>query len=1348
MPATEKTVLDTKKLHVVFAASAVVLFVAVLSMMWKDHNDEWRDYQKTALAIEVKIAEAKFAALNNVEFEDRVKELQFAKDEATASLGESEEDITRLEGEIRDAAQQVDLRTRSRRVQNALRDVAGANYDLGVRDQLPEGELQSLFAKFEARKSDVAETTQELDEWTVTLEAKKAELGELTAERDRISEELKTIQADVVRAHENLQKIAPDGMLSRFKREIMEWPIIDGFNSHLFVRQDWLPELDITLGMSKTARFDRCRTCHINSDRAVGTTPSYPYGKVELTKDDGTKKTQEELINEWVATNKFPHPYASHPHPELFTTATSPHPVETYGCTVCHDGNGSGTSFQNAEHGPNNPWQAHEWEKEHHYHSNHYWELPMQPARFVESSCIKCHHDVVELGVNPKFGASAPKAYAGYRLIQKYGCFGCHEIHGYDGGEPIGPDLRLEPQTAEQAKKIAEDPTQIAGSMRKVGPALDHIAQKTNQNWTRYWTEIPSRFRPTTRMPQFFSLKNGGQYDEKSEQFEPVELAALTEYLFARSTDIELEKPAADYEPNIERGKKLFSERGCMACHAHKDFPDSHAEFGPDLSRVAEKINRDPDDPNFSDWLYTWIRHPEKYHTRTKMPNVYLNVEQKGGETIDPAADISAFLLQGKLGEYDLPEISVADLDDLASVYLRKALTEEQLENTISGEGRYPTPTSGTIKGDESELFLVGQVVSVDGDTTLKVEFTYPVDTVDPNATLIWSNGVNQNKSVGVAAYGAEGGILTLDSGVSGVEPGDAFVINSIITSAMKMRYVGKRTIGRYGCYACHSIPGFEDARPIGAALQGWGRKDTSKLALEHIEEWLHHHGEPDGSSTFKRAESVLGKARAGGVEAGEFDSEEDAEKELAVAYYVDSLNHHGRPGFIWQKLRQPRSYDYRKTELKGYDERLRMPKFPFNEDEIEEIATFVLGLVADPPNEQYVYRPEGAAKDRIEGEGLLTKYNCSSCHMLDMPSYQVALDTDLNSPLGLAGSDYPNSVERLLKMRPPTGATGDSMTLLNFDDEEVEREVYEMHGLLLNEDEGEYSFQLWDPMKIGDGVMMPGELALFMDNEVHKIKDARGGKFAQWLVNKAVESSPTGNPTEAWNTVPPPLYQEGHKVQTPWLYRFLKNPHQLRHLTVLRMPKFNMSDEEAQTLANYFAAVDGVPYPYQQIEEVEKEYLMHKNAELKDLLDAPNQDAKTYQEASWKLLNAQICIGCHAVGGRMPVAKPAEGAVASAAPQVKRGPNLEYAAERLRPEWTELWIRRPSWITPYTAMPVNFPKDQQKLKRLLDGDPEAQVTGLRDALFNYTHFYETIGKENYVDPDEAKKAAEAAGGQ
>ena len=488
----------------------------------------------------------------------------------------------------------------------------------------------------------------------------------------------------------------------------------------------------------------------------------------------------------------------------------------------------------------------------------------MLPSRFVEASCIKCHHSVTELGVNADYGATAPKVYEGFNLVKEYGCFGCHEIHGFDAGKPIGPDIRLEPQTPEEQAKYDSDPALIAGKMRKVGPSLRHLATKASAGWVEYWTEEPKRFRPKTRMPQFFNLTN--QHDELAEQLEPAELAGISSYLLNHSQHIDLLSPDGDYLPDAERGKKLFTERGCLACHEHSGIEGPGATFGPDLSRIHEKINRNSDNKAFSDWLYTWVREPTRHHTRTRMPNLYLEKYKQGDEVIDPAADITAFLLSGSVGDYKPLDVPDETLTELASLFLSKAITQAQLEKTLETR-QFPIPRD-LIKGDEIEL------------TTDSGEAASPEQ---------WRT--------------------------------------------MMLNYVGRRTISRYGCYGCHDIPGFETARPIGTALQDWGRKDTSKLAPEHIEEYMHHHGEPDGSSTLHRIEEALERAEAGGFEAGEFASQEEEDAEMSASYFFHSLLHHGRPGFIWQKLRQPRSYDHMKIGTKGYDERLRMPSSPSTKD-------------------------------------------------------------------------------------------------------------------------------------------------------------------------------------------------------------------------------------------------------------------------------------------------------------------------------------------------------------------------------------------------------------------------------
>jgi hypothetical protein len=88
-------------------------------------------------------------------------------------------------------------------------------------------------------------------------------------------------------------------------------------------------------------------------------------------------------------------------------------------------------------------------------------------------------------------------------------------------------------------------------------------------------------------------------------------------------------------------------------------------------------------------------------------------------------------------------------------------------------------------------------------------------------------------------------------------------------------------------------------------------------------------------------------------------------------------------------------------------------------------------------------------------------------------------------------------------------------------------------------------------------------------------------------------------------------LLREGERAQPDWLFKFLRNPTPIRSqhfvdekgtekgVVILRMPRFSLSEEDAMSLVNYFAAVDkttnpGVKldYPYFAVKEREEDYL------------------------------------------------------------------------------------------------------------------------------------------------------------
>jgi len=1280
MPATEDYLRPLPKMHRWFAVSMIVLFLATLLMMYFDHHDEWRAYQHRFFQLQADklVAEenAKKAELANVSpgvkltklegaYEAKLNELKEAKKQKQEHLDQTVQDLASQEDNVKKLDNDYVMQMRKVREKRAIRDVSRADFDLGIRDQVPQAQVSELLADFNGKQSEVVELEAELDRRDEARNLAVADLKSKTKERDAAAAAIKAFEADIVRLEAAKDKIEPEAWIKSFKRWLMEQPIIDGFNSHIKIKQDWLPDMKITLGMAKTARFDRCRTCHLAIDMVgPGNVPDYPHG-------DGKNET-------------YQHPFSTHPHPDLYVTAGSPHPLNEFGCTSCHDGQGSATSFQNASHTPNDPHQAHEWEHEFKWFNNHFWEYPMQPARLRESACLKCHHSVVELGQNTKFGATAPKAYKGWQLIKKYGCFGCHEINGFDSGKPVGPDLRLEPQTAEEAKKIADDPKAVAGVERKVGPSLKHIASKTTREWLTHWTEEPKRFRPTTNMPQFFHLSNnnGEDGDTEGPKFTKVELAAIAHYLFDNSKALKLDAPSADYKPDPKRGETFFAQKGCLACHSHEGdrFKGTHADFGPNLSKVAAKIK--PGAEGFN-WLYTWIREPGRHHSRTRMPDLFLDPVTQNSVTVDPAADIAAFLLSAGPQKYDAIEATPADIDELVEKLLwrRKTVTPAQAK-TVMTTRKYPIARD-KVKGDEIEL-------------------------VPEKAEGEMSDEEWQRR---------------------------------------KMNYLGRVTISRYGCYGCHDIPNFETARPIGTALQDWGLKDPSRLAPEHIEEYLHHHGEPDGGSTKTRVEKAIKNAAA-----GDFDSHEQEERELGAAFFYESLLHHGRPGFIWQKLRDPRSYDYEKTSTKFYDERLRMPKFPLDEQEIEAISTFVLGLVARPPAEKYQYRPKGPELAKVEGEKLLQKYNCTGCHLIDLPeiAYGINLVKDTETSPSrpdfdaseLAPTDHPEAVEWLLKLKPPrNGLTKKTHTVKRGDTQET-LPVVTFRGLINSRpdpeadiEERDYGYKLWETLSVDGKVKFPGSNISFNETQLVSMKPSRGGVFTEWLSDDLLKNKQEENRDRAWQAAPPPLYLEGIKVQTPWLYSFLKNPYQIRHTTVLRMPKFNMTDAEAQTLANYFAAYDGAPFPYQDIPQRQPEYVSDMNTKYQ----AKHPNGKgTYLQESWRAAGVRLCAGCHEFGGREYKSLDPKKDI--------RGPNLDHVQNRLRPDWLMLWLLKPSFHTPHTSMPVNFPPNQKQFPEILDGNALEQTIAVRDALLNYSKLMEREGK--LPEAQAAAPAEEAKSGE
>src|SRR5262249_12664382 len=196
------------------------------------------------------------------------------------------------------------------------------------------------------------------------------------------------------------------------------------------------------------------------------------------------------------------------------------------------------------------------------------------------------------------------------------------------------------------------------------------------------------------------------------------------------------------------------------------------------------------------------------------------------------------------------------------------------------------------------------------------------------------------------------------------------------ITSDKLKTYVGKKAINQLGCFSCHDVPGFENAKPIGTPLNDWGKKDPERLAFEDAVAYVkENHYLADGPTNKEGKPWTLNKQG----------------KKPYDKYFFDLLEHHQREGFLYQKLSEPRSYDF--DRMRAWDDRARMPQFRFaravpkegeapeafearrmqEEAEAREaVMTFILGLVAEPIPTRYIPAPPPDRLAEIKGRQVL----------------------------------------------------------------------------------------------------------------------------------------------------------------------------------------------------------------------------------------------------------------------------------------------------------------------------------------------------------------------------------------
>jgi mono/diheme cytochrome c family protein len=942
-----------------FLISSVLFVGCLILMVWADYSSgriswlglrgdrPWKHYQREFYAIEKKRLAFDAQAAEVKAREAGLTKLQDELRKTRAELAGKKGQETKLQDEANRRQVESDFVTRQFTMEKATRDQYRSFYEAalernGLNEDAPE--VRDWKQKTEKQNQLVANLDLHKQDADAKLRAAQAALNEIVGREDDLQRNIKRLEDNVNLLTKRLNELS-----SPLVQDVVNAPLLEFAAPTYKVEQIVAENHHVDVNFTTVPRVDRCTTCHKAIDRK------------DPTADDLAFRAQHKIGSiEW---SKLPQPLRNHPNLDLFVSDTSPHPMSKYGCTVCHWGWDRETTFSRAGHTPDaeekHPYtfdtakklwveveksgtdeseeakpqtaaltngvvemtQREAWRKNYHWEEQEFLLQPMRAAKYVQASCLKCHADQTTL-------PGGEQLDHGRRLVEQLGCWSCHKMkpletytkHRVALGEDfdgickfydVNPDdvRRLNGFAKEVPLNVGQDVTIPIRTLRKPGPSLYKVASKDSKEWVRKWLANPVAFKPNTYMPRFWGLSNNADTPDRN----AVEMNAITEFLFAVSEQPEYPPPPVAGDP--ANGKKLVGQVGCLACHTVDEKltdikpPASLRQYmddwqyrrlrsqGPQLAGTGSKTT--------VNWIYAWLKNPKQYHPQTKMPNLRLSDQE--------AADIAAYLAGLHNQETDaesLPATKPDVLDDVTTEYLQVTLTRDQALQKINH------------LGDQIEMYFVDEgTMQYYQDPARMAREEARLKALQKEYEETFDDAVDR-KAKKLAAQ--------LDQVKANMQSAKQKV-GTLTATEKKNVFLGSKLIARYGCFACHEIRGFEDAKPIGTELSEWGSKPVDKLDF------------------------------------GLLEIEKD------------------RIAWLKQKLHDPRSYDTGRVGVtRSPQELLKMGKFNLTDEQIDQIVAVVTGMTDEKlmPNEARQLTP---AEYQIErGRWTVKELNCMGCHIVE----------------------------------------------------------------------------------------------------------------------------------------------------------------------------------------------------------------------------------------------------------------------------------------------------------------------------------------------------------------------------
>lgn len=381
----------------------------------------------------------------------------------------------------------------------------------------------------------------------------------------------------------------------------------------------------------------------------------------------------------------------------------------------------------------------------------------------------------------------------------------------------------------------------------------------------------------------------------------------------------------------LNEGRMAIEKYGCNACHKIEGW-EHKRKTGPSLLKIAGKVDKE--------WFKSWVWEPKAFNKHTKMP---------------------AFFRQSNNSKPQFIKYNVAEVNAMAEYIWDKSKTYEPNEKFTGGNaesGKELISSVGCMAchgvdglEDNSKkvkaysgpwLSGLGSKVSPDWiKSWIKKPWHYQEDTIMPSFRL------SDQEANDITAY-----LITLKnkqfedlkfapfdlkvrdelladylSAFDTIENSKAKVAK--MSDREKTLDLGKRSIGKYGCFSCHNIEGFDGYAPIGPELTKEGSKPITQFGF-------------------------------------------------GIQHDVP----HRRDAWITAHLQNPRRWDIGIDKV--FRDLQKMPNFYMSEAEAKKITLALLGQVSDPMPIQGTKRLNPTESLYHDGMKVVNKYGCVNCHQID----------------------------------------------------------------------------------------------------------------------------------------------------------------------------------------------------------------------------------------------------------------------------------------------------------------------------------------------------------------------------